>query len=245
VLATRRTALSIAGVALAELLGIVSISCAAGAGHANYVDPAVVVLERVLPPPPAPGSAAERAELDEMLKVQAERTAAQADRARDDAQKSIFRLADALGSPPEFSEGRLPRFTALFKEIDEAETLLVRRAKDTFDRKRPYDIEPRLKPVISLLSSQAYPSGHATWVFAAGLVLADMVPEKRKKILERTEEFANNRVVAGVHYRSDVDAGRVAGSVLAAFLFASPEFRADEKLAAAELRGALKLPPLH
>ena len=75
-------------------------------------------------------------------------------------------------------------------------------------------------------------------------VLADMVPEKRAEIVARAGEFADNRVVAGVHYPSDVDAGRISGSVLAAFLFASPEFRAEEQVATAELRSALKLPAL-
>jgi acid phosphatase (class A) len=240
---TRRTLLAASGIALAALLGVVSISCADGAW--SYVEPRAVMLERVLPPPPAAGSAAERAELDAMLKIQGERTPAQAERAKEDADISIFRLADALGSPAEFNERRLPRMTALFQRITEAETAVVRPVKKSFARKRPFEIESKLKPVVGLTGSLSYPSGHATWVFAAGLVLADMLPEKRAEILARTAEFADNRVVAGVHYPSDVDAGRVSGSVLAAFLFASPVFRADEKVATAELRAALKLPPLH
>ncbi len=239
---TRRTVISFAGLALAALPGVVSISCADGAG--NYVDPALVVLERVLPPPPAVGSAAERAELDAMLRIQAQRTPVQADRAKQDEDISIFRLADALGSPAEFNEKQLPRTTAFFKKVNGAETAVVRPAKKSFDRKRPYDVESKLKPVIGPLASLAYPSGHATWAFAAGLVLADMIPEKRAEILARAAEYSDNRVVAGVHYPSDVDAGRISGSVLAAFLFASPQFRADQKAATTELRTALKLPPL-
>ena len=70
----RRTLLAASGIALAALLGVVSISCADGAW--NYVEPGAVMLERVLPPPPAGGSAAERAELDAMLNMQAARTPA-------------------------------------------------------------------------------------------------------------------------------------------------------------------------
>lgn len=241
---TRRSFLSSARVALATLLGVVSFSCAGGTGPAGYVDPAVLVLERLLPPPPAPGSTAERVELDELLKIQAERTAAEADRARDDATISIFRFGDALGSPVEFNAARLPRVAAFFEKIGEAETAVVRPAKKHFGRKRPYDVEPRLRPVIGPPGSLAYPGGHATWAFATALVLADILPERRTEVLDRAEEYARNRMVAGVHYRSDTDAGRISGSVLAAFLFASPKFRADEKLAAVELRAALKLPPL-
>ena len=39
-----------------------------------------------------------------MLKIQAERTPAQAERAKEDADISVFRLADALGSPAVFTE---------------------------------------------------------------------------------------------------------------------------------------------
>ena len=235
----------LATVALTAVLGVVSVSCASGAGQVTYFDPAAVVLERIIPPPPAEGSMAERAELDEMLGIQAERTAAQVDRAQHDAKIGIFQLTEALGAPAELSAARLPRFVAFFDKVRDAEGAVVRSAKHSFDRKRPTEIEPRLKPVIDVPSSEAYPSGHATWAFAAAFVLADMVPEKRAAILTRATEFSNNRVVAGVHYRSDVEAGRICGSVLAAFLFASPEFRAEENLAAVELRTALKLPPLH
>jgi acid phosphatase (class A) len=229
--------------ALAGVAGIVSISCADG-GRA-FIDPAVVVLERVIPPPAAAGSAAERAELDEMLRIQMQRTPVQAERAKADADTSIFRFADAIGSPPGFAEGKLPKLTALFKRIRDAETAVIGPAKDHYARPRPSVTEPKLDPVISVPGSMAYPSGHAAWAFAAGLVLADMIPEKRAQILARAAEFAHNRVVAGVHYPSDVDAGRVSGSVLAAFLFASPAFSAEESLASAELRTALQLPPLH
>ncbi|HEX7416538.1 MAG TPA: hypothetical protein VF315_00670 [Steroidobacteraceae bacterium] len=50
-------------------------------------------------------------------------------------------------------------------------------------------------------------------------------------------------MVGGVHYGSDVQAGRIAGSVLAALLFDSPAFQRDAAAARAELRQALGLPP--
>ncbi len=236
----RRRILSLLAAAAIGLGGIVSISCADGGSR--YFDPSTVVLERVVPLPPAAGSAAERAELDAMLKIQAGRTPAQAERAKFDAKISIFRFADAVGSPEVFTPEKLPKVAEFFDRVGDAERVVVRPAKEKFDRPRPYVIEQRLQPVIDHLDSKAYPSGHATWAYAAGLVLADMLPERRAEILARAAEFSDNRVVAGVHYPSDIDAGRISGSVLAAFLFASPVFREEEKAAAAELRSALKLP---
>jgi len=76
-----------------------------------------------------------------------------------------------------------------------------------------------------------------------GAVLADMLPEKRAEIMERAQEYAFNRVIAGVHYPTDVQSGALAVAAFAAMLFASPEFRKEEAAAAAELRTVLGLPP--
>ncbi len=61
--------------------------------------------------------------------------------------------------------------------------------------------------------------------------------------MARADDFAFHRVVAGVHYPSDVEAGEHAGTALAAFLLASPTFQPDYAEARQELRAALKLPP--
>jgi acid phosphatase (class A) len=80
------------------------------------------------------------------------------------------------------------------------------------------------------------------WSRVIGLVLADMLPEYADKIMARADEYASHRVTAGVHYPSDVEAGKHAGTALAAFLFASPAFQPDYAAARQELRAALKLP---
>jgi membrane-associated phospholipid phosphatase len=97
-----------------------------------------------------------------------------------------------------------------------------------------------LEPIVN----SAYPSGHATWVFMSAVLLADMVPERRAEIWARAEDFARQRIVGGVHYRSDIDAGRMAGATIAAFLLVNPRYQADATKAATELRAAIKLPPL-
>jgi acid phosphatase (class A) len=199
-------------------------------------------LTQLLPDPYPTGSAEARAELEQMLAIQAERTPARVALARADADASVFRFADALGSPAAFVPERLPRVAALFAEVLNDEGVVVGEAKDRFDRSRPCRVEPRLTPVLACPPNASYPSGHAAFGFAAALVLADMLPEKRAAILERARVFAQSRVVAGVHYPSDIEAGRVAGILVAAFLFASPQFRAEEAAARRELRTALALP---
>jgi acid phosphatase (class A) len=209
-----------------------------------YLIPASVDLYRLLPPPPEAGSAQERAELDELLRLQATRTPAAVRRALEDATVSIFRFADALGSPPQFNPRQLPLTNELFARIGQDEGLFMNPAKDAFGRPRPFVTDRQLAPVVPKPASASYPSGHSTWAVASAIVLADMVPERRAQIFARADEYAHNREVGGVHYPSDVAAGHLAGTVLAEALFDQPRFVTDERAAAAELRAALGLPPL-
>lgn len=219
-------------------------AAAAPSGSAGYLSALSLNLYRLLPPPPEAGSAQEHAELDELLHLQATRTPMQAQRAHDDAAVSIFRFADALGNPPEFNPKQLPRTAALFQRITRDELMFMQPAKDAYGRPRPFLTEPRLSPVVDLAPSASYPSGHSTWAVACAIVLADMVPERRAQIFARADEYAHNREVAGVHYPSDVAAGHLAGTALAAELFNSPLFVEDQAAATAELRQALGLPPV-
>jgi acid phosphatase (class A) len=217
---------------------------AAPYGGDHYLTSASLNLYRLLPPPPKAGSAQERAELDELLRLQASRTPAEAKRAAEDATVSIFRFADALGSPPQFNRQELPLTTMLFNRIARDESLFMGTAKDAFGRPRPFVTERRLAPVVDKPDSASYPSGHTTWAVACAIVLADMLPERRTQIFARADEYAHNREVAGVHYPSDVAAGHLAGAALATELFHSARFVADEAAAGAELRRALGLPAL-
>jgi len=209
-----------------------------------YLTPVSVDLYRLLPPPPEAGSVQERAELAELLRLQATRTPEEVRRAQGDATMSIFRFADALGSPPQFNPRQLPLISELFARIGRDEGLVMDPAKDTFGRTRPFITDRHLAPVLPEPASASYPSGHSTWAVASAIVLADMLPERRTQIFARAEEYAHNREVGGVHYPSDVFAGHLAGTALAEALFDQPRFLADERVAAAELRAALGLAPL-
>jgi acid phosphatase (class A) len=213
----------------------------AASDSAHCVAPKTLDLHRLLPPFPPVGSAQARTELDALLKLQGERTPAQAARARADAEVSIFRFADALGSPAEFTAAHVPLTAALFENLDEDASAVVGPAKDEFARPRPFKVEPRLEPSVPRSGSGSYPSGHAAWAYTVSLVLADMVPERREQILERADEYAHNRNIGGVHYASDVEAGHLAGTAIAAMLFLCEPFQRDEAAAAAELRHALGL----
>jgi hypothetical protein len=66
-------------------------------------------------------------------------------------------------------------------------------------------------------------SGHATFAYVTAILFADMVPEKALAIFDRAAIIAHSRVVAGVHYPTDVEAGRIIDNV---FLH-EPRFMVD------------------
>ncbi|HEY1283195.1 MAG TPA: phosphatase PAP2 family protein [Steroidobacteraceae bacterium] len=207
----------------------------------QYVDASLLDLVRLLPPPPANDSAETRAELDAMLKIQKKRTDVQVSRAQADDDVTVNRFADALGAPPGFDVRNLPVTTLLFRKITTDEFVVVGTGKDKFARPRPFVLEKRLRPVVKKPPNGSYPSGHTVWGHTVGLVLSEMVPERRMQLMRRAEEYANNRVIAGVHYPSDIASGRMAATAFAAALFASPAFQSDLAAAKAELRQALNL----
>jgi len=66
-----------------------------------------------------------------------------------------------------------------------------------------------------------------------------MVPEKRAEIMARAAQYAHNRVVGGIHYPSDVEMGKISGSVIAAVLLNRDDFKAGYDVAKAELAPTL------
>ena len=59
--------------------------------------------------------------------------------------------------------------------------------------------------------SGSYPSGHTTYVTVAAIMVATMVPEKRDAIWQRAWDYAQSRVIGGMHYPNDLLGGRLAG----------------------------------
>jgi acid phosphatase (class A) len=216
----------------------------AAAGAANYLEGDEPDLARLLPPPPANDSAQTRRELDELLQLQRDRSPKDVEYARANIAIGIEQFAGALGDVAEVTKGLPPSVKSLFEAVRADERAVLDGAKKHYDRPRPVALDSRIQPVLEPIVNAAYPSGHSTWVFATAALLSDMVPERRAAIWARAEDFARQRMVGGVHYRSDIDAGRLAGVVIAAYLLESPRYQGAAAAATADLRNFLKLPPL-
>ena len=207
----------------------------------SYLAPGQIDLLRLLPPPPAAESAQAAAEMAEVVALEAARTPARAAQALADmAEGPLDMFGAVLG--PALTPERLPLLTALFERVAETEEAATAPVKRAYARLRPYQANAALRPAVPPSRSGSYPSGHATRSRLAAIVLAAMLPERRGALFARAADYAESRVIAGVHFRSDILAGMNAGTAVAAVLFNDPAFAADFAAARQELRDALGMP---
>ncbi len=111
--------------------------------------------------------------------------------------------------------------------------------KKFFLRNRPFIVDPSLQSCSKKEAPQSsYPSGHATMAYAMGVVLASLIPEKAQAILARAADYAESRLICGVHYRRDIVAGEALGTAVAVELLHNARFRIEYDAAEHELKTA-------
>ncbi len=198
---------------------------AAPAKPAHYVAPAALDFKALLPAPPAPDSPQTRAEIAELLQLQAVRTAAQAARCRQIEGEDIFLFgSEVLGDW--FSPANLPRTAQFFAEVREDFGPLNRAAKVVWPRRRPPFADARVTPCVNCTDTASYPSGHgvqsALWAGLLGAIFPDQAAGFRR----RADETLRYKLISGVHYASDLPAGRVVGEAAAAAFLRDPAVQA-------------------
>lgn len=206
----------------------------------HYIDPASVDLKAILPDPPADQSPETQKELALILEKQKSRTPDELKRAQSEAKLTVFAFADVLG--PWFSADKLPVTVTFFQNVDDDSHLVSESAKKFWGRPRPSVLDKEIVPAIELPKSAAYPSGHATRGELFALVLAEIFPEQKEAILARGRQIGDDRVIAGVHYPTDVTAGQKLADTLMPKFDASAPFKADLAKARAELTAAKAKP---
>jgi acid phosphatase (class A) len=204
-----------------------------------YITSKEVDLSQYLPAPPADDSAQTKAEIAELLAIQAKRTPEEEKAAIADAQENVWRFADVMGA--KFDAAKLPKVAALFERVVATEDVVDDHAKKFFHRSRPYMVSDEIHPLLKKSTSGSWPSGHSTLGYLMATVLADMVPEKRNELFARAAVYAENRLVAGFHYRSDTVMSRTGAALIAQKMFEQPEFNTEFDAAKAELRAEMGL----
>ena len=200
---------------------------------APYFDPATVDLKALLPDPPANGSPTTLSEIDLILKKQAARTPEEIARIKREVHLNVYLFDTVLG--PWFTAKDVPVTAALFERVDATEHPVIDSAKKFWNRPRPPVQDPRVMPPINLPKNASYPSGHSEVGDLDALILAELAPDLKEALLARGLQIGDDRIIAGVHFPSDVAAGRTLAQALFAKLMASPAFQADLAAAKAEI----------
>jgi hypothetical protein len=112
---------------------------------------------------------------------------------------------------------------------------------DLYGNSRPFQTEPRTLPIVgrdyfnvpadnevynrgpimNLINSPSFPSGHTTYGYMGSLVLAALVPDRYQEMVVRGAEYGNDRIIMGAHYAMDVLGGRALATYDLAHLLAN------------------------
>jgi len=142
-----------------------------------------------------------------------------------------------------------PEAAAIFKDIHGAPDMFGRyyghpagsAGADAFGDSRPFQTEPTIAsivgpdyfnvpadnlvynrgPIMNLVDSPSYPSGHTTYGYAGSILLAVLVPERYQQMIVRAAEYGNDRIILGAHYAMDVIGGRTLATFDLAHLLAN------------------------
>jgi acid phosphatase (class A) len=195
----------------------------------------------ILPPPPAAGSAAFAADADAYRSTRKLRDTPRWALAVSDADLGFPHAAQifscALDLP--ISAEATPHLNILLRRVRADASRVTDKAKDHYKRQRPYLMygEASCTPQYKY-KNDSYPSGHTSIGWAWALTLAEIAPERADAVLARGVAYGQSRVICGVHWQSDIDAGRVTGAAAVSRLHADPVYAAQMAAARKEIEKA-------
>lgn len=195
----------------------------------------------LLPPPPAPNSAAMRRDEEARDAAVALRGTPRFAAATTDAQIAFPQIAQdfscAMGF--EITQEATPKLYGLMARMMIDVGLSTYGAKNHYQRTRPFVVHAAAtcypKDEAVLRGDGSYPSGHSALGWGWALVLAELNPDRADALLQRGRDFGQSRLICDAHWQSDIDAGRVIAAAAVARLHADPAFRADLAAARAEV----------
>jgi hypothetical protein len=195
-----------------------------GQVRAWNMTPAEIVAERP-PPPPSTSSQQLKDETAEVKRTVEHLTSAQLAIAQ--------KWNDGAGtySPPghwndvaleyvrdaKLSEVRTARVFALLNMAMHDAAVGCWESKYHYFNPRPSQMDPSIKTEIGLPNFPSYTSGHSTFSAAAATVLSYLFPSGATGFAAMRDEAGISRLYGGIHYRSDIEAGKLHGDRIAGY----------------------------
>ena len=203
-----------------------------------------------VPPPPAPGSAAQLRDeqmaaeaLTQKGKARWELAARDADLSTPDVAVGNFSCAAGF----EISAKATPKLDKLLKNAATNLGMSTAGVKKKYQRQRPFQSNgqgtctPDWEAVLT--HDFSYPSGHSAIGFGWGLILAELVPDHGPALVARGMAFGDSRRYCNAHWMSDIESGRLAATNMVARLHAERAFQKDMKATRAEIAKARAVKP--
>ena len=171
------------------------------------------------PPPPAAGSPAFEAALDEVRQTARDRTPEQTDTARRWAEDPVWDrfVADAL-TRRGATETEAARVYGVLGVAGWDTAIACFDAKYAYWAPRPYHADTTLATVeaVGRPNHPSYPSGHACGSGVSEAVLTALLPGDAAEVRRLAAEGAMSRLYGGIHFRFDNEAGLALGRAVGA-----------------------------
>ncbi len=191
-----------------------------------YSNPSLDAInwKKILPPPPLAGSALDKIEMDLAIDANALKGSKRWDQAVSDAGLDAF-IAFSPVLSSNFTKENNPEIDKIFEIILKYSFATSKAAKSVYERKRPYLANEKITPCPNALSGgSSYPSGHSALGWVNAQVLARIYPQYSDDLMARGIDYGQSRMICGVHFQSDIVAGRIVGDVLLQKLDKDEEF---------------------
>jgi acid phosphatase (class A) len=208
----------------------------------GYLDPkAVPNSVALIPPPPAPNSAAFAHDEEVARSTFPLRNTPRFELAVSDYDLKIPSMVNTFSCAinAQITEANAPYLYTVLRRSFSDLGQSTHDAKDYYNRLRPFQInhEPMGVPEARafLEKNHSYPSGHTAIGWGFALILTEIAPDRANELLARGRAFGESRNIVNHHWYSDVVWGRFMGAGTVARLHADSTFRADMDAARAEL----------
>lgn len=181
-------------------------------------------IER-LPAPPRATSYRDRLDLSDAVARQASMTPAQIAQAQKSYLFNVFHFANIVG--PRFTPKNYPKTDAFFQKLTATANVVIVGLKNHYQRLRPFQAHPdQIRLLVRNEPGFSYPSGHTTRGRLFAMVLGELCPAKQQALESSGEQVGVDRILAGEHYRTDLEAGHRLAKMIFLQLQKDPNFLA-------------------
>ena len=165
-----------------------------------------------LPGPPSLGSEADQADYQTVLSYQNTRTNDDCTRASSEV---TITLAHFFGAPyGNLTAAEVSLWSDFMSKLSNTVNPTIGDAKNEWKRPRPYQTHADIEPCIQRETSYSYPSGHSAISELYARALSIAYPERTEAFKARALQIAQDRMIGGVHYPSDIQDGNLLGDQL-------------------------------